>query len=390
MKTPIEGYDAVPGGLTLVRCEKIGRQCREQGMTVRDMPKKLLLGVALTTLAMLSGCASRTPAPVGEASRTVVREGWPAVSVVTVPESPVVPAGSYLVKKGDTLYSIALEHGQDYREVAQWNNLADPNRIQVGQVLRVLPPDATSSPSMVTVQPIAAPAPVEVRPLTAASQPAPMVTALPTAVSANTETMKREPKAGKLPYSEQNLAQLRSEAARLPAKPLPVAAEKPTPSSSPVAATPATSPPAPVESTASPTSQAAREPDAVDWSWPLADNAGRIIAQFNDGSGGKEANKGIDIAAKPGEPVLAAGAGKVVYAGSGLRGYGQLVIVRHNATWLSAYAHNRKILVKEGQMVARGERIAEVGNTDAEQFKLHFEIRRQGKPVDPLKLLPVR
>ena len=98
--------------------------------------------------------------------------------------------------------------------------------------------------------------------------------------------------------------------------------------------------------------------------------------------------KGIDIAGAAGQPVTAGAAGKVVYAGTGLRGYGKLIIVKHNDTYLSAYAHNREILVKEGQQVAKGQKIAEMGNTDADQVKLHFEIRRQGKPVDPLRYLP--
>ncbi len=125
----------------------------------------------------------------------------------------------------------------------------------------------------------------------------------------------------------------------------------------------------------------------MDWTWPTG---GKVLTQFVDGGAGKESNKGIDIAGRAGEPVQAAAAGKVVYAGSGLRGYGNLVIVRHNATYLSAYAHNSKILVKEGQTVTRGQKIAEIGSSDADQPKLHFEIRFQGKPVDPLKYLPER
>jgi lipoprotein NlpD len=115
-----------------------------------------------------------------------------------------------------------------------------------------------------------------------------------------------------------------------------------------------------------------------------------VLTQFVEGTAGKESNKGVDIAAHNGDPVQAAAAGKVVYVGNSLRGYGNLVIVRHNATYLSAYAHNSKIVVKEGQSVARAQKIAEAGSTDADQAKLHFEIRRQGKPVDPLKYLPPR
>lgn len=115
--------------------------------------------------------------------------------------------------------------------------------------------------------------------------------------------------------------------------------------------------------------------------WPAT---GKVIAGFSD-----SANlKGIDIAGKSGQPVVASAAGRVVYAGTGLRGYGKLIIVKHNSTYLSAYAHNRDILVKEGQQVGKGQKISEMGDTDADQVKLHFEIRRLGKPVDPVKYLP--
>ena len=124
----------------------------------------------------------------------------------------------------------------------------------------------------------------------------------------------------------------------------------------------------------------------IDWMWPAT---GKLMGTFTDNSGG-ETNKGIDIAGKQGDPVLAAAGGKVVYVGSGLRGYGNLVIVRHNASFLTAYAHNSQILVKEGQAVTRGQKIAEMGSSDSEQPRLHFEVRLQGKPVDPLKYLPAR
>ena len=121
--------------------------------------------------------------------------------------------------------------------------------------------------------------------------------------------------------------------------------------------------------------------DKLDWMWPAR---GKVVVGFSE-----TANlKGIDIAGAAGEPVIASAAGKVVYVGNGLRGYGKLVIVKHNKTWLSAYAHNREILVKEGQQVSKGQKIAEMGNTDADQVKLHFEIRRLGKPVDPARYLP--
>jgi lipoprotein NlpD len=134
-----------------------------------------------------------------------------------------------------------------------------------------------------------------------------------------------------------------------------------------------------------PRPDAARVPeiddDKIEWVWPAS---GKVIAGFSD-----SANlKGIDIAGKAGQPVVASAAGRVVYAGTGLRGYGKLIIVKHNGTYLSAYAHNRDILVKEGQQVGKGQKISEMGDTDADQVKLHFEIRRLGKPVDPAKYLP--
>jgi lipoprotein NlpD len=194
--------------------------------------------------------------------------------------------------------------------------------------------------------------------------------------------MKTEPKAQKLPYSEENLALLQREDARpSPAVPAPKPEAPPAqkPEVPPVAkAEPAPAAPTKPEPRPAPD---ADEPDRVDWSWPYG---GRLLSGFSD------ANKGIDLAGKPGDPVNASAAGRVVYTGSAIRGYGQLVIIKHNDTFLSAYAHNSKILVKEGQTVAKGQKIAEVGATDADQPKLHFEIRRQGKPVDPMRYLPER
>jgi lipoprotein NlpD len=124
--------------------------------------------------------------------------------------------------------------------------------------------------------------------------------------------------------------------------------------------------------------------DDVPWSWPTPGNA-TVLAGFDEVK-----NKGLDIAGKAGDPVLAAADGRVVYAGAGLRGYGNLIILKHNNTYLTAYAHNQALLVKEDQSVRKGQKIAEMGATDADRVKLHFEIRRQGKPVDPAKFLPAR
>ncbi|MGP1678949.1 MAG: peptidoglycan DD-metalloendopeptidase family protein, partial [Burkholderiales bacterium] len=170
----------------------------------------------------------------------------------------------------------------------------------------------------------------------------------------------------KLPYSPENVALLQRGAAQ--PKPAPLA----EPPSAPAAA--------PSQEAAGKADAAADNEDKVDWGWPAR---GQIIAGFSEAS-----NKGLDIAGKPGDPVIASGPGRVVYSGSGLRGYGKLVIIKHNKTYLSAYAHNRDILVKEGQSVVKGQKIAEVGSTDSDRPKLHFEIRKLGKPVDPTKYLP--
>ena len=133
----------------------------------------------------------------------------------------------------------------------------------------------------------------------------------------------------------------------------------------------------PVDEKANP---GADDDDKLDWGWPTQ---GKVVAEFSETSSAK----GVDIAGKTGQPVQAAAAGKVVYSGSGLRGYGKLIIIKHNKTYLSAYAHNSQILVKEGQSIAKGQKIAEMGDSDADRVKLHFEIRRFGKPVDPMKYL---
>lgn len=310
------------------------------------------VSLAVLLLAALAGCASHPPAPVVE------RGAAPAPAPVAKPATPVPVGGEqfYTVKKGDTLYSIALEHGHDYKDVAAWNNLENPNRIKVGQQLRVAPPEGPAP--VAVVKPVTTSGPIEAKPLGSC---------------ANTETYKREPKGGKVPYSEPALDRMRStcqEAEKPPEKPIEKVAEKPAEKA-------AEKPPA----------TAPIGEDAIEWAWP---SNGKILSSYVDGGTGKESNKGIDIAARTGEAVLAAASGKVVYVGSGLRGYGNLVIVRHNASFLSAYAHNSKILVKESQAVTKGQKIAEAGSSDADQPKLHFEIRRLGKPVDPTSYLPAR
>lgn len=288
---------------------------------------------------LLAGCFSQQPVPA-------VDRSFGAQSKAAIAAQPLGP-GYYTVKRGDTLYKIAKENGQDYKDIAAWNNLADVAAINDGQVLRVAPPVAPVSAGTVVAQPIASGSVVESR-------------ALDTPVPSG--NLKRTPKVGKEPYSDEAYARLNKTSE--PAVPVTEAKPAVKAESAQVAA-------ASVVGT-----------DDVPWIWPVA---AKMTSPFNESG-----SKGMDFSGKAGDPVVAAGDGKVVYAGAGLRGYGELVIVKHNATFLSAYAHNRKILVKEGQQVSRGQKIAEMGKTDADSVKLHFEIRKQGKPVDPERYLPKR
>jgi lipoprotein NlpD len=337
------------------------------------------VAVALFAALSLAACMTRPPAPVSERSPLS-----PAVAPLPLPlpaaaapreHEPPPPPPTYTVKRGDTLAQIALENGLDYRDLATWNAIDNPNVIRVGQVLLLAAPGSSAPvPGTAVTTPLVTAPPIAPKgPEAANMQAAPI---LPSG-RGNTATFKAEPKALKLTYSDQALAQMQSTPPAAP--PAPVAAAAPTPPAAiapPAAAPSAALPPHP---------EAARVPEIddnkIEWVWPAS---GKVIAGFSD-----SANlKGIDIAGKSGQPVVASAAGRVVYAGTGLRGYGKLIIVKHNSTYLSAYAHNRDILVKEGQQVGKGQKISEMGDTDADQVKLHFEIRRLGKPVDPAKYLP--
>jgi len=345
-------------------------------MTPSDRIRALLAAVAAALV--LVGCMTRAPVPVDERAPPVFGYPPPAPPPGPVTREPEVrPQQLYTVKRGETLAQIALDHGLDYRELAVWNNIENPNVIRVGQVLTLSPPgQAAGGPGNVVTAPLVS------APSIAPSNETRVLMTTPG--HGNTPTFKTEPRAMKLPYSDQALAQLE----RPPMSAAPTAAA--TAPSSPTAApsAPATAPASANIAKATPPPsrpESARVPEIddarLDWAWPTS---GKVIAGFSEGSN----LKGIDIAGKAGQPVLASAAGRVVYAGAGLRGYGKLVIVKHNNTYLSAYAHNREILVKEGQQVSKGQKIGEMGDTDADQVKLHFEIRRLGKPIDPAKFLP--
>lgn len=322
--------------------------------------------VGCMLLPLLAACAGQVAAPVIDRD-SATQKAKPAVSVVSSSDSR---AGYYTVKKGDTLYGIALDNGQDYKDIAAWNNIENIDKIKIGQQLRVA--SDTGAPVAV-VRPVSSGAPIEVKPDGGA--PAPVVAR----VSSNTDTAKHEPKGGKVPYSEEALARARQ--AELSAKP-----GDPKPDTKIAEVKTETKAEAKPEPEAKSDTKPAEKPvvpvDDVDWAWP---SNGKLLSAFAEGS-----NKGVDISGKLGDPVQAAGSGVVSYSGSGLRGYGNLVVVRHNATYLSVYAHNSKILVKEKQAVSKGQKIAEIGSSDTDSPRLHFEIRRLGKPADPQKFLPAR
>ncbi|MET3116240.1 lipoprotein NlpD [Undibacterium sp. GrIS 1.8] len=322
--------------------------------------KKLKLLITLVPAVALSGfitACSTTPnnAPViDRGSDSIKADSKGVTDVSKVVPKPADTRGTYVVKRGDTLFRIALDNGQSYSDLVAWNNLKNPNDIKVDQVLRVAPPDGTTSVQTGSVNTSG----VEVRSLTAAP--------------INPSTNKTSPRGDKRPYSDANLAELQkldSTGAVSPATPGVAKSDVVPPAA--VVAVPKRD--KPIEATAP-------ESDVVDWIWPAE---GKVIAGFDDAK-----NKGLDISGKLGQSVMAAGAGKVMYAGNGIRGYGNLVIIKHTSTLLSAYAHNKTILVTEGQTIAKGQRIAEMGDSDSDTVKLHFEIRQQGKPVDPSKFLP--
>ncbi|HSI55648.1 MAG TPA: peptidoglycan DD-metalloendopeptidase family protein [Ramlibacter sp.] len=278
---------------------------------------------AVLAAGLLAGCASSSRAPAPVEDRSTGARAQPAAVEPAKPASAADNAGKpgyYTIRPGDTLIRIALDSGQNWRDIQRWNSIDNPNVIEVGQVIRVIPPAGAADAT--ALRPAA----------TAASAPG-----------------------------------AAASAARGTTPPTVVAVAPPT----------ATGPaPAP--------SPAPAGEEELPWAWPTAPGAA-VVAGFDE-----QRNKGLDIAGKQGDAVLASADGRVVYAGAGLRGYGNLIILKHNNTYLSAYAHNQALLVKEDQTVRKGQKIAEMGSSDADRVKLHFEIRRQGKPVDPARYLPVR
>jgi len=278
--------------------------------TISNRTSKVLL--SLMSLAVIAACSTaQRPAPVedrsalGKSPSTMAAAQQDAVKALPGAENAGKP-GYYTVQRGDNLTRIGLDHGQAWRDLARWNNISNPDVIEVGQVVRVTPPGSAVENAGVVVRPVA--------------------------------------------QNGQSNAQQTNAQANTQVKPAPAVT--------------------------------AAVAEDIAFSWPAS---GSVIASFDEAK-----NKGLDIGGKAGDAVLAAADGQVVYAGAGLRGYGNLVILKHNSTYLTAYAHNQKLLVKEDQKVRKGDKIAEMGSSDADRVKLHFEVRRQGKPVDPAKFLAAR
>lgn len=283
---------------------------------------RLVMGVVVVAMGLaLTACGSKS------INRAPVEDRGHSRSDASVKQLPgfenAGKPGYYTVKPGDTLIRIGLESGQSHRDITRWNSLENPDRIEVGQVLRVVPPHS-NEPAAAAV---------------AVSKPVQSAAVVSTPIAAG-----------------------QNKPAVAPAS-APVATPVAAPATAPVAAS-------------------TMGDDEPAWIWPAN---GSVLAGFDEAK-----NKGLDIGGNSGDAVVAAAEGRVVYAGEGLRGYGKLIILKHNNTYLTAYAHNKTLLVKEDAAVKRGQKIAEMGDTDADRVKLHFEVRKQGKPVDPAKYMPNR
>lgn len=337
--------------------------------------RTVLSFATLWLLLSLVACSSTPPAPVIDRlpASTASKVDTSNIQKTKPASRPTYKAGdwrpdTYLVKKGDTLFSIGLEFGYYYKDIAQANNIIAPYNIRVGQLLKLKALKDKGSATETKPSQANDADGVEITPIN--TETASTSAAIGTA-SIITIT---EPKAIREPYSEEALK-----------KPLPsakapiIAAAKPT--TTEVTSQPVGDIKAAGKAESKPTeSRPNAEPlEDIDWAWPTK---GKVIENFSEAG-----NKGIDISGTMGQAVNAAATGRVIYSGSDLRGYGKLVIIKHNSTYLSVYAHNSQILVKEGQQISRGQNIAEMGNSDSNSVKLHFEIRRQGKSVDPSKYL---
>ena len=297
------------------------------------------LTIAVAMTALLSGCADNPPAVIENKSVPAAVE-TPEVRQATAPERAMeADAGqmlqrgpNYIVQPGDTLYAVAFRLGMDYRTLAEINNIDPPYVIRVSQSLRTIDTDSGALGEAADDATSVAPA---------------------NSVAAQSDRLESPPRQA-----------------------------SPTPASDGQQAEAVRSEPGPPSHTLS-TAKSAMPNGPVDrWVWPAA---GEVSRPFSD-----ERHKGIDLAGQRGSPVMATAPGVVVYAGTGVTGYGALLILKHNDTYLSAYGHNDELLAVEGEQVKAGQVIARMGSTDADSVKLHFEIRRDGRPVNPTGLLPSR
>jgi lipoprotein NlpD len=308
------------------------------------------------------------PAPA-----TVIGERSAPPAITGSPISGTQPGNTpgsafHVVQRGETLYRIAVNNGLNVDALASWNNIAAGQGIREGQVLRLRPPEGT----ITSVTPIAGqPLPGDGRSAPPATMDAPL---------------KTEPRAQRVPYSDSALAQIqRSEGNVVP----PAVTQPSSPASAPsVGATDPTRSAPPAGATLQPLAGEAEfkpgngvDRDGVAWTWPTT---GKLASRFNE----RAAMKGVDIATRIGTPVVAAAAGKVIYVGKEPRGFGQMIVVSHAKETVSVYFHTDKVLVKEQQRVTLGQRIAEVA--ESAESKMHFEVRRQGRPLDPVSLMPSR
>lgn len=315
---------------------------------------------------LLAGCQT-TKGPVPVTERAAVPITVPQRMMDALPSEHTDPF--YIVQRGDTLYGIALKHGISQKDLAEWNNISDPHSIRPGQRINLSLPSENTGPVLFAV-PQQSTMPIVDQSLHLNENVAGSVQ-YPASHESVSQTVKTSPKALKLPYSEQNVALIQHSVN--PSLSM-VDREQIAPSGSGTRVENAPSPPA------ERTNLAMHAPAASDWIWPTS---GQLLSSFSVNS------KGLKISGQIGQAIVATAAGEVVYSGDGLRGYGNLIIIKHNDTLLSAYAHNSKLLVKEGETVAQGQKIAEMGSTDTDSPQLHFEIRRHGKPVDPMEFLPV-
>lgn len=342
------------------------------------MLRLVLMGIIALAL---SACESNPPAPViDRLPQSSSKPKPPATAPINNKANQTVKTAAgkdwrpdnHIVKKGDTLFSIGLEYGYDYKEIAAANNISEPYPIKIGQKLNLAslqtkanPADANQRDQEKQIEDGVVVTPIKTEPAATESKP----------IQSAVTPILNEPKAIREPYSVEAL----NKSVAVNTTVAKTTAQK-SAEANPKEVNPKEVKPIDAKAIETkPVDNKQADDEAITWNWPTQ---GKVITSFNDAT-----NKGLDIGGSAGQAINAASAGKVIYSGSDLRGYGKLVIIKHNKTYLSVYAHNSKIIVKEGQIVAAGQKIAEMGNTDSNGVKLHFEIRRLGKSVDPAKFL---